>query len=435
MKTDVDGESAQPAVVATDAAGQRAEPHIPTWIVLPEPDDRPLRRPPGARVPRSHLSRSSPARSISTPRLIPHLTVLVLIALAGLGARAPWVQSLTASGAAGRGFQERILLVRPRYRMAPPQAQVVSGLDVGYVRRVIPPETADTVALAEDAFAARGGSTFIDAGFVMVGLDAESTTSPLPRTQPVKYAVRSGDTLWTIGQKFDLDADTLAANNELANPNVLSLGTELLVPPVDGLWYEIKSGDTIEALAQRFKTTAQAILDFAPNGLADGDKLAAGEKIMIPGGRKPAPVRTTRTVVAAAAKTVAGSVAGVGSFIMPTTGRFTQGFWARHPAIDIGAPKGTPVYAADGGVVSFAGWHPWGYGYAVEIDHGNGYKSLYAHLSWYAPDAGQTVKRGELIGGVGSTYGSGGYSSGPHLHFEVVQNGVKRNPCAFVACP
>lgn len=417
MKTDVDGESARPAVVATDTAGQRAEPHIPTWIVLPRRDDRP--------------QQSYPARPATIPRLIAHLTVLVLIALAGLGARTSWVQSLSAPQSTVRAFQQRILLVKPRYQIA----QAVSGLDAGYVRRVIPPQTADTVAVTDDLFTARGGSTFIDAGFVMAGLDPESSTLPLPRTQPVSYTVRTGDTLWTIGQKFNLEADTLSANNELANPNMLSLGTELLIPPVDGLWYEIKSGDTIEALAQRYNTTAEAILDFAPNELGDGDKLAKGQTIMIPGGRKPAPVRSRTVVAAAAPKAVAGSVAGVGSFLMPTAGRFTQGYWARHPAIDISAPKGTAVYAADGGIVSFAGWHPWGYGYAVEIDHGNGFRSLYAHLSWYAPDSGQTVKRGELIGGVGSTYGSGGYSSGPHLHFEIVQNGAKRNPCAFVACP
>jgi murein DD-endopeptidase MepM/ murein hydrolase activator NlpD len=412
LKTDVDGERAQPAACATDVARQRIDPQSSSSIVIP-----------------ISIGRLQPAGTVLSSRLISHITMLALIALALVGARMPWVKQLNAPRATG-AFQQRILLLRPRYRTTP--ASLVSNLDTGFLQRRMPPHTEHTMAAAANDFTARGGSTFLDAGFLMAGLDPESSTLPLPRTQPVSYTVRTGDTLWTIGQKFNLEADTLSANNELSNPNMLALDTELLIPPVDGLWYKVKSGDTIQGLAQRYKTTAEAILDFAPNELTDGDKLTEGQMVMIPGGRKPAPV-PARRVVAAAAK--AGSVTGAGTFIMPTTGRFTQGFWARHPAIDISAPKGTAVYAADSGVVSFAGWHPWGYGYAVEIDHGNGYRSLYAHLSWYAPDAGQTVKRGELIGGVGSTYGSGGYSSGPHLHFEVVQNGAKRNPCAFVACP
>lgn len=97
-----------------------------------------------------------------------------------------------------------------------------------------------------------------------------------------------------------------------------------------------------------------------------------------------------------------------------------------HTGVDITAPKGTPVYATADGVVSGekAGS---GYGISVIINHGYSYKSLYAHLSKKAVKPGQKVKRGELIGYVGST----GLSFGPHLHYEVIKNGIKVNPVHY----
>src|SRR5207237_6594628 len=92
---------------------------------------------------------------------------------------------------------------------------------------------------------------------------------------------------------------------------------------------------------------------------------------------------------------------------------------------------GTPVGAADSGVVSYTnyGWGG-GYGNFVIITHGNGYSTLYAHLSAISVGAGQAVRRGQTIGAEGST----GYSTGPHLHFEIRLNGAYQNPLSYVAC-
>jgi murein DD-endopeptidase MepM/ murein hydrolase activator NlpD len=118
----------------------------------------------------------------------------------------------------------------------------------------------------------------------------------------------------------------------------------------------------------------------------------------------------------------------------PTRGFVTQEFLAAnrdaqrfHPGIDIAAPAGTPVRAAAGGAVTFAGWDPQ-YGYLVGIDHGMGIETFYGHNSRLTVTAGQRVERGTLIGWVGST----GRSSGPHLHFEVRKDGIPVDPRQYL---
>jgi murein DD-endopeptidase MepM/ murein hydrolase activator NlpD len=125
-----------------------------------------------------------------------------------------------------------------------------------------------------------------------------------------------------------------------------------------------------------------------------------------------------------------------GSLLRPVGGRVTCGFGPRihpithrssfHNGVDLGASYGTPIHAADRGLVVHAGW--WGaYGQAVIIDHGSGLSTMYGHMSSIAVGDGQTVRRGQIIGYVGST----GWSTGPHLHFTVFKNGEAVNPLGF----
>lgn len=97
-------------------------------------------------------------------------------------------------------------------------------------------------------------------------------------------------------------------------------------------------------------------------------------------------------------------------------------------ALDIANRTGTPVIASDGGKVVFSGWDNTGYGYAVVIDHGNGYRTRYAHFSYIYVSYGNYVNQGVVIGKVGST----GNSTGPHLHFEVIKNGYRVNPWNYL---
>ena len=130
-------------------------------------------------------------------------------------------------------------------------------------------------------------------------------------------------------------------------------------------------------------------------------------------------------------------VQGTGQLGWPVSGEITSPYGYRvhpiwgttiyHSGIDIGVDEGTPVHAADGGVVVWSGWMG-GYGYAVVIDHGNGLSTLYGHNSELAVDEGQSVAKGQVISYAGST----GNSTGPHVHFEVRVNGDPVDPMGYL---
>ena len=124
---------------------------------------------------------------------------------------------------------------------------------------------------------------------------------------------------------------------------------------------------------------------------------------------------------------------GSGKFLWPTVFQSISGsnFTASHPGVDFAVPTGSPVYAVDAGLVIFAGWSDLGYGNTIVIDHGNGYKTLYAHLSQVSEYCGAVVTAGKVIGLSGST----GNSSGPHLHFEVRVPGGYLNPLKVLPTP
>ena len=121
---------------------------------------------------------------------------------------------------------------------------------------------------------------------------------------------------------------------------------------------------------------------------------------------------------------------GTGTFVWPTTDHGISGYTfdpGVHPAVDISGAEGNSIFATDSGVVVYAGWSDYGYGNLIVIDHGNGWQSAYAHLSAAAVTCGQSVYQGGYIGAMGTT----GNSSGPHLHFELIINGVKVNPLDY----
>jgi len=266
------------------------------------------------------------------------------------------------------------------------------------------------------------------------------TTQPKRiRRDVVKYTVQSGDTVSDIADEFQVSADSILwANPKLEdNPDLLSVGQVLNIPPASGVLVTVQSGDTVNSLVEKYKskktgaeTLIQNIVNLEFNQerhelKEPGYNLTVGQYLMIPDGYKP---YVPRVVYAYSGPIPATAARGTGHFGWPVSGRITQKFWARHPGIDIGAPKGTPVYAADSGYVVQAGWSNVGYGFMILVNHGNGYLTRYAHLSVMNAEVGDSVKKGQMIGRVGST----GNSTGPHLHFEIIRGNVHLNPLGML---
>jgi murein DD-endopeptidase MepM/ murein hydrolase activator NlpD len=260
------------------------------------------------------------------------------------------------------------------------------------------------------------------------------------RTEATNYTIESGDSVFGIATFFNLTPETILwANKDTMNddPHMISVGNELRIPPTNGVFYEWQKGDTLEGVAGKFKVDVNAILDWTPNKIDRTDpEINPGTYVMIPGGQRefqqwvvptiprgPAGVNST---IPGACDTSAGGAYGTGTFMWPTNNRKISGndYWSGHLAIDIGAMTGDNVYASDSGVVVYAGGISGGYGNMVMIDHGNGYQTLYAHLSVISVRCGASVYQGSVIGAAGST----GNSTGPHLHFEVRFMGGFLNP-------
>jgi murein DD-endopeptidase MepM/ murein hydrolase activator NlpD len=248
-----------------------------------------------------------------------------------------------------------------------------------------------------------------------------------PRIDIITYTVQSGDTLYGIALKHKLAAETIMFANGLENnPDLLRLGQQLTVLPVDGIFHTVKQGDTLDKIAKAYKVTSAAIVSYPWNKIdTRNPSIAVGQQLIVPGGKKDMPIKRVEIYKG---PVPAGVQRGSGRFVWPTAGYVTQGFKKYHPAVDIARAIGTPVMAADSGYIVVAGWSNEGYGNYIVIDHGNGFQTLYGHLSKIFVKVGDAVGRGAVIGNMGST----GRSTGPHLHFEIRRSGVRLNPISYL---
>jgi len=259
-----------------------------------------------------------------------------------------------------------------------------------------------------------------------------------PQVDVTTYTVQPGDNLFKIAEKYGLNPETvLWGNYELLrdNPQFLRPGQELTILPTDGVYYQWIEGDNLQNIASFFRVEPETIQDYPGNRIFSDLTnrkpmvIAAGTWLIIPGGKRDlkdwGPPAITRNNPAAAAyygggycgKVYEGSI-GTGTFIWPTVATYLSGYDyspSLHPGIDIAGAEGNAVFATDSGVVVFAGWSEYGYGYLIVLDHGNGWQSAYAHLSAVNVGCGESVVQGRVIGAVGST----GNSTGAHLHFEL----------------
>ncbi|PJA92279.1 hypothetical protein CO134_00925 [Candidatus Kuenenbacteria bacterium CG_4_9_14_3_um_filter_39_14] len=279
-------------------------------------------------------------------------------------------------------------------------------------------QTTDQIALSQ------GGQALIQPTATPFGNDTnnEDSTAAPARKEIQIYLVQSGDTISGIAKKFGISINTILWENNLSLSSYINPGDKLNILPVTGIAYVIQSGDTLSAIAKKYGTTIEKIL--ASNNLESAGSIKARQKIIIPDGQLgySAPART-RSIYASSSGALSAN-----NFLWPSNSkRITQYYSWRHLAIDIGAQLGTPIYAARAGRIERAGWST-GYGYNIIINHGGGVKTLYAHASKLYVQHGDQVEQGEIIGAIGSS----GWSTGPHVHFEIIINGSKVNPLSYL---
>ncbi len=272
--------------------------------------------------------------------------------------------------------------------------------------------------------------------------DLHTTIPSRPRIDVVTYTVQKGDTLFGIADKYGLNPKTILFGNYASlqdRPDYLPVDLQLNILPVDGTYYQWVETDSLITVAKFFTVAPEDIVNFPGNHLdpdAIGDlghpNIAGGTWLVIPGGTRQftswtAPSQLVREDPSTRVwgPGVCGGITyvqvGYGTFIYPTVEHWLSGTpftpSIRHFGVDFAGAEGNAVYAADAGTVVYSGWNDWGYGNLVIVDHGNGWQSLYAHLSQINVSCGQAVGQGDILGLVGMT---GGTSTGPHLHFELM---------------
>jgi murein DD-endopeptidase MepM/ murein hydrolase activator NlpD len=305
---------------------------------------------------------------------------------------------------------------------------------------------------------------------------AAPAVSPAGLDVSALYTVRAGDTLFTVALETGLDLDDVpcAIGPDFTVDQPLVIGDRLSIPPANLACHTIQGGDTLATIAAAHGSTAEQIYLLPWNQLSGVEleqvRLRSGLHLRVPlplpafwqpttalpgagdpNGMQTAsflplmlamPLNTSPFLVlgqdTSGSRTpdhqMLGPVPadwpyGSGRFTWPVYGWLSQSYRYDHRAIDVAANQGTPVTAADRGVVVRAGWNDQGYGRFVVIDHQIDYVTLYAHLDRILVSEGDIVGQGQVIGTVGST----GNSTGPHLHFEIRDFGRLANPLELLA--
>ena len=251
------------------------------------------------------------------------------------------------------------------------------------------------------------------------------------------YTVAPGDTLSEIAEAFDVSTNTIRWENDISGQTI-AVGDKLNILPVTGVKHIVKSGDTVSKIADKYEAETEDILIF--NDIATGVGLKKGDIIFVPNGIiKPVVVKTKPTT-SHTTPNISSTPVTSGYYMRPAAGIVTSPYGSRkggfHPGVDIGNVRGTPIVAAASGVVVQVisgckeGARSCGgrYGNHIVIEHPNGTKTRYAHLSKTSVSVGQEVSQGQKIGALGNT----GSSTGPHLHFEIEkENGSKMRPSVY----
>lgn len=256
------------------------------------------------------------------------------------------------------------------------------------------------------------------------------------------YTVKEGDTLWSIGIENNMPTDYLMELNEI-DSEIINIGDVLRVThPVPMLTV------TVEKRINYIEYIPYETKQIYDSSLTKGTKKTTQEG---ENGENNITAVVTLVNLQETNRIIENSehicdpvteiirigtkekpkTAATGRFSKPVNGGYVSSAFGNrsrgyHTGIDYAISYGTPIYASDGGTVTYSGWSG-GYGYMIKINHGNGYETLYAHCSKLKVSSGKKVAKGQVIAYVGST----GNSTGPHLHFEIRKNGSYKNPANF----
>lgn len=248
------------------------------------------------------------------------------------------------------------------------------------------------------------------------------------RTETIFYDVRPGESVATVARDFGLSPDTVRYVNKLSG-NSLTVGQKLKIPPVDGIYVTVQKNDTLSGISKKYKIALADVRKY--NNLPEGEPIFSGQEILVPGVVAPKPAAATgKSGITADTSALASRLPGGGQFIWPTespTHFISQGYKSYHRAIDLNRLNGWGIYASAAGTVRTYSVR-YGYGNYIDINHGSGFVTRYAHLSQFKVKTGDYVQQGQLIGIMGST----GRSSGPHLHFEIRVHDAPQNPLNYL---
>ena len=268
----------------------------------------------------------------------------------------------------------------------------------------------------------------------------EAAAAAAPVIEPYTlYSVQSGDSASAIAAASGIDLQYLLwANPDLRDGELLTVGQLLVVPGGNGILHDVRFGETLGEIADRYSVTVDEIMSWTANASDSADQVVARQSIFVAIGILPASILPAEQppaqevpVVVEAPPIDAGPVSSVG-LSWPASGPISSYYDGSHPLgidIDLFNSVGTAIGAATEGTVTFSGGDPCcSYGLYVVVVSPGGIETVYAHLSSITVGQGEYVVPGQTLGYSGCT----GYCTGTHLHFEVIDNGVRVNPLSYL---
>ena len=319
---------------------------------------------------------------------------------------------------------------------------------------LLPPYVPKAALAPQEVTISSSQFLLVEEGFLMKSSSLTQQGARRAYSKGTIHVVKDGDTIEGLANLYGITKDTILWANKMDNESFIRAGNELLILPVEGVLHTVGRGQTLSRIAELYNIPQQKI---AEQNKIQGGFILAGQDLIIPGGRPivaatviasadlPSPTidtepaepsvipPTTPTITPPPpAREIAAPTPGVLQKPCGDTCFVTQYFHAGHYALDMQVKGAGPIYSAEAGTIRRAdyGWNG-GYGNVVEVDHGNGLVTLYAHNKEIYVNVGDRVQRGQKLAWMGNTglvYGK----TGIHVHFEVQVNGVKKNPLLYI---